>query len=631
MNTSTAAVFGSSTLFSTEPNSNYVVFSRRKNIISLLQKCKNHKQILQVQAQIIKSKNEQDPFIVFELLRLCFRFKSTDYAYKVFQNTQNPNVYLYTALIDGLVLSNSYVDAMWAYSKMVSEDVVPDNYALTPVLKACGLQLALKEGREVHGRVLKLGLSSNRSVKLKLLELYGKCGEFNDAKKVFDKMPEQDVVPWTVVISSYLDYGLVGEANAIFDETRNKDTVCWTAMIDGLVRNGEMNRALEFFREMQRESVRPNEVTLVCVLSACSHLGALELGRWVHSYVGKYAFEVNSILGSSLINMYSRCGSIDEAQSVFVRMKEKDVSAYNSIIVGFAMNGRSTEAIEKFKEMIRCGLQPSRITFVGLLNACSHGGLVDLAFKMLNAMTIEYGIEPQIEHYGCVVDLLGRLGRLEEAYKFIEELNIGPDHKMWSSLLSACKIHGNLQLGERVAKVLFDLGNADSGTYVLLSNVYASLGKWEEAAQVRAKMKESQMQKEPGCSSIEVKNEIHEFFVGDFRHPKSEDIYRKLDEINQMLRSRGYSAATEVALQDIGDPEKEWSLAIHSERLAICYGLISTEPGTTLRVIKNLRVCNDCHSMIKLVAKVTHRKIVVRDRNRFHHFENGACSCGDYW
>ncbi|XP_031268604.1 pentatricopeptide repeat-containing protein ELI1, chloroplastic-like [Pistacia vera] len=194
-----------------------------------------------------------------------------------------------------------------------------------------------------------------------------------------------------------------------------------------------------------------------------------------------------------------------------------------------------------------------------------------------------------------------------------------------------CKIHGNLQLGEQIAKTLLDCGNADSGTYILLSNAYASTGKWKEAAQMRVKMKEAGIQKEPGCSSIEVNNEIHEFILGAIRHPQREKIYKKLEELNQMLKLKGYSPSTEVVLHDIEDREKEWALAIHSERLAICYGLISTKPYTPLRVVKNLRVCNDCHTMIKLIAKITERKIVVRDRNRFHHFENGACSCGDYW
>ncbi|KAJ7009123.1 hypothetical protein NC653_007689 [Populus alba x Populus x berolinensis] len=307
--------------------------------------------------------------------------------------------------------------------------------------------------------------------------------------------------------------------------------------------------------------------------------------------------------------MYSRCGDIDEAQR----------------------HGKSVEAIELFRGLIKQGLTPSSVTFVGVLNACSHGGLAELGFEIFHSMAKDYGIEPQIEHYGCMVDLLGRLGRLEEAYGFIRMMKVAPDHVMLGALLSACKIHGNLELAERVAKSLVACKNADSGTYILLSNAYSSSGKWKEAAEVRTNMREEGIEKEPGCSSIEVNNEIHEFLLGDLRHPQKEKIYKKLEELNQILRLEGYTPATEVVLHDIEKSEKEWALAIHSERLAICYGLISTKPLTTIRVVKNLRVCNDCHLTIKLISNITMRKIVVRDRNRFHHFENGVCSCGDYW
>ncbi|OMO65320.1 hypothetical protein CCACVL1_21555 [Corchorus capsularis] len=515
---------------------------------------------------------------------------------------------------------------------MIDRSIVPDKYVITSVLKACGSNLALREGKEVHGQAVKLGLGSNRLITMKLMELYGKCGEFDFARKVFDKMVERDVVASTIMINCYLDYGLVEQAIEVFDQVWIKDTVCWTAMTDGLVKNGEMNRALEMFRAMQKDNVRPNEVTIVCVLSACSQLGALELGRWVHSYMGKkHGIELNHFVGGALINMYARCGDIDEAERVFAMMKERNVITYNLMISGLAMHGKSVEAIETFQGMIKQGILPTSVSFVAVLNACSHGGLVDLGFEIFHSMTRDYGIEPQIEHYGCMVDLLSRVGRLQEAYDFIRSLKIAPDQVMLGAFLSACKIHGNLELGEQIARTLINDGVVDSSTYVLLSNVYASSGKWNEAAQIRAKMKEGGIQKEPGCSSIEVNNEIHEFLLGDIRHPQKEKIYKKLEELNQILREEGYTPATEVVLHDIEDWEKEHALAIHSERLAICYGLISTRPCTTIRVVKNLRVCDDCHSMIKLIAKITRRKIVVRDRKRFHHFENGSCSCGDFW
>ncbi|GAB4830368.1 hypothetical protein Ancab_020005 [Ancistrocladus abbreviatus] len=617
------------------PNSNRISNSNGskhpRQFISLLQRSKNIHQIYQLHAYIIKTGHDQNPFVIFGLLRRCSDFNSIEYAFKIFQKIRNRNVYLYTALIDGFVSSSSYFDAILAYHKMIYQSIIPDNYVITSVLKACGHEMDLKVGKGVHGQALKLGISLERSISLKLVELYGNCGKIDDATRVFEEMPEGDVVGSTVMIGTYMEHGLVDEARSVFDEVVEKDTVCWTAMIDGLVGNGEMNKALELFREMQRENVRPNEVTIVCLLSACSQLGALELGRWVHSYIGKYEIGVNHIVGSALIGMYSRCGSIEEAQRVFDDIFEKDVTTYNSMIVGLAMNGKSSEAIEIFNLMLREGIEPCKISFVGVLNACSHGGLLDLGHEIFHLMTRDYRITPQIEHYGCMIDLFGRVGRLEDAYNFVQRMNITPDHVIWSSLLSACKIHGNLKLGEQIAKHLVNCVDADSSAYVLLSQIYSSLGKWEEAAQARAKMKEADFQKEPGCSSIEVNGEIHEFLLGDIWHPQKDKIYRKLEELNAMLKLEGYAPETETVLQDVEDDARAWALAIHSERLALCYGLVSTEPSRTLRIVKNLRVCSDCHTVIKLITKITGRKIVVRDRKRFHHFENGVCSCGDYW
>ncbi|KAL1208306.1 putative pentatricopeptide repeat-containing protein [Cardamine amara subsp. amara] len=277
------------------------------------------------------------------------------------------------------------------------------------------------------------------------------------------------------MINYYSECGYIKEALELFQDVKIKDKVCWTAMIDGLVRNKEMNKALELFREMQMENVSTNEFTAVCVLSACSDLGALELGRWVHSFVENQKMEV------------------------FKGMRDKDVISYNTMISGLAMHGASFEAIKEFREMVNRGFRPNQVTLVALLNACSHGGLLDIGLEVFNSMWRVFSVEPQIEHYGCIVDLLGRVGRLEEAYRFIENMPMEPDHIMLGALLSACKIHGNMKLGEKIAKRLLASENPDSGTYVLLSNIYASSGKWKESTEVRESMRESGIGKEPGC------------------------------------------------------------------------------------------------------------------------------------
>ncbi|KAH6814442.1 Tetratricopeptide repeat superfamily protein [Perilla frutescens var. frutescens] len=587
------------------PNSNYhnPNSNHRKNAISLLQNCRNLDQIAPIHTNIIKNGQEHDHFVVFELLRACSRFDAIDYAIEIFRRSRKPNVYVYTALIDGLVASGSYNYAISLYVQMIENFVFPDNFVINSALKACGLELDLEIGKQIQAHGLKLGLCSNRQVKLKLMELYGKCGEFDDMKKVFNEMPERDAVAMTVVISSYLEHKLVERACSVFDLVKGKDTVCWTAMIDGLVRNNEMSKALEYFRRMQREGVSANEVTVVCVLSACSQLGALELGKWTHSYVEKYDIKVNHFVASALINMYSRCGSIEEAVRVFEEAKEKEVSTYNSMIVGLALNGKSAEAVQIFKRMINEGSRPTSITFVGVLNACSHGGLVDIGFEIFKSMELDYDIEPRVEHYGCMVDLLGRAGHVHEAYKFIQKMKVAPDHIMWGSLLSTCKAHKKYELGENVAKSLLDDSCSDTGTYIIASNFYSSWGKWDEALVVRGKLKERGIEKEPGSSSIEVNGEIHEFLLGDIRHPQKKAIYTKLEEMDQKLRAEGYHPQVDSVSQDLVDEEKERALAIHSERLAICYGLISTEPCSSVRIVKNLRVCDDCHTMMKLISK----------------------------
>ncbi|XP_057780830.1 putative pentatricopeptide repeat-containing protein At5g59200, chloroplastic [Salvia miltiorrhiza] len=613
------------------PNSNS---NRRKNTIFHLQNCRNLDQIAPIHTNIIKNGQEHDHFIAFELLRACSRFDAIDYAIKVFRRTRQPNVYVYTALIDALVAAGSHHRAITSYVQMIENSVYPDNFVINSVLKACGLELDLGIGKQIHCHGLKLGLCSNRQVKLKLMELYGKCAKFDEMQKLFDEMPERDVVAMTVMISSYLEHRLVERACVAFDLVEVKDAVCWTTMIDGLVRNEEMSKALECFRRMQREGVRANEVTAVCMLSACAHLGALELGKWVHSYIKKCYIKVNHFVASALITMYSRCGSIEEAESVFLEAKEKEVSTYNSMIAGFALNGKTMEAIEMFQTMVNEGIRPTSITFVGVLNACSHGGFVDVGLKIFESMENDYGLEPRVEHYGCLIDLLGRAGRVHEAYELIQETRVAPDHIMLGSLLSSCKAHRAFELGEKVVKTLLAhefSESCDAGTYILVSNFYSSWGKWDEALLARAELRKKGVEKEPGSSSIEVGGEIHEFLLGDSSHPRREEIYAKMEEMDQKLRGEGYHPRIDGVLQDVGDREKARALAIHSERLALCYGLISSEEGSSLRIVKNLRVCDDCHAMIKLVSKVSGRKIVMRDRNRFHHFENGRCSCGDYW
>jgi len=392
-----------------------------------------------------------------------------------------------------------------------------------------------------------------------------------------------------------------------------------------------IKEAIEMFREMQMGEVSPNYVTMISVLPAISRLGALELGKWVHLYVEKNGIEIDDVLGSALVDMYSKCGSVDKALQVFERLPKKNTITWSAIIGGLAMHGQANDAIDYFARMERAGVTPSDVTYIGVLSACSHAGLVDEGQSFFNHMVKEVSLEPRIEHYGCMVDLLGRAGHLEEAEKLVLNMPIKPDDVIWKALLGACKMHGNIEMGKRVAETLMDMAPHDSGSYVALSNMYASSENWEAVAEVRLMMREMDIRKDPGCSWIELDGVIHEFLVEDESHPRAKEIHSMLQEISKQLRLIGYRPDTAKVLLKMDEEEKESALHYHSEKIAVAFGLISTSPHTPLRIVKNLRICEDCHSSMKLISETYKRKIIVRDRKRFHHFEHGSCSCKDYW
>lgn len=576
---------------------------------------------------MLRQAHENNPILNFKLQKSYSSLGRLDRSVSLFHRTANPNVFFYTAIINAHSARGLHFEALDLYVQMLCQGVEPNGFTFSSLLKCCSIQ----DGILLHSHVIKFGFDGDLFVRTGLLDVYAKGGDVVSARQLFDTMPERSLVSLTAMLSCHAKHGDLDDARELFDGMQERDVVCWNVMIDGYTQHSRPNDALTLFRRMLKAKVKPNEVTILSVLSACGQLGALELGKWVHSYIGNNNLRVNVLVGTALIDMYGKCGRLDDARLIFDNIPTKDVVVWNSMIVGYAMHGFSQEALELFDEMCRLGFRPTDITFIGVLNACAHGGLVSEGKKLFSLMKEAYNLQPKVEHYGCMVNLLGRAGNLEEAYELIEGMSIDPDPVLWGTLLGACRLHSNLSLGEEIAEFLVSRNLANDGTYVLLSNIYASLGNWEGVAKVRAMMKETGIQKEPGCSSIEINNKVHEFLAGDLRHPKSKEIYMMLEEINRRLEAHGYSPRIDTVLHDVGEREKEQSLRVHSERLAISFGLISTSPGTTIKIVKNLRVCSDCHTVTKLISKITGRRIVVRDRNRFHHFENGTCSCGDYW
>jgi pentatricopeptide repeat protein len=451
------------------------------------------------------------------------------------------------------------------------------------------------------------------------------------AWKAFDQMPERDVVSWNTVIAGYAQNGSIEDASQLFGRMPEKDVISWNTMIAAYAQIGHGEEAMKLFCQMQRVGVRPIQTTFTSLLSASASLASIEQGKQHHTYIFKIGFSSEVFVGNALIAMYAKCGHIDDARQVLDEMPERDVVSWNSLITGFALHGRGKEALQLFEQMQLLDIKPNNTTFIGILSACSHAGLVDEGWQYFYSMNRDNCITPTAGHYACMVDLLARAGCLKEAEEFIDEMPFKLDAVAWGSLLGACRVHVNTEVAKRAAEHLFELEPENAGTYVLLSNIYAAAGRWNDAAKIRILMKDRGVKKKPGCSWIKVKNKVHTFVVGDRLHPQTDAIYATLERLAGKMQEEGYVPNTNVVLHSVDEGEKENVLRHHSEKLALAFGLNNTAPGTPIHIFKNLRVCDDCHMATKFISKIVHREIVMRDANRFHHFKDGLCSCGDYW
>ncbi|CAK7325026.1 unnamed protein product [Dovyalis caffra] len=521
-----------------------------------------------------------------------------NYAHNIFTNIQSPNVFTWNTMIRGYAESENPKPAIELYNHM---ELKPDTHTFPFLLKAVSKVVNVRAGEKIHSHVTKNGFESLLFVQNSLLHMYAACGRYESAYNIFEFMPEKDIV-------------------------------AWNSVINGFALNGKPNEALTLYKKMVSEGVEPDGFTMVSLLSACAELAALALGRRAYVYMVKVGLNTNLHSSNALLDLYAKCGTISEAHKIFDEMgTRRNAVSWTSLIVGLAVNGFGKEALDHFKEMEREELVPSEITFVGVLYACSHCGMVNEGFHYFRRMKEEYEIVPIMEHHGCMVDLLGRAGLVKEAYEYIQDMPLQPNAVIWRTLLGACTIHGHLGLGAFARAQLLHLEPKESGDYVLLSNLYASEQRWSDVHEVRRRMLNEGVRKTPGHSLVELGNQVHEFVMGDKTHPQSKAIYEMLVEIAKKLRLAGYVPQTANVLADIEEEEKESALFYHSEKIAIAFMLVNTLPGTPIRIIKNLRVCADCHLAIKLISKVFEREIVVRDCSRFHHFRDGYCSCKDYW
>ncbi|XP_050369052.1 pentatricopeptide repeat-containing protein At5g48910-like [Argentina anserina] len=635
--------------------------------LPLLEKCKTITELRQLHAHIIKSNLVNHTSTITKLISLCSHHGDPHHALSVFHRIPDPNPFIFFSLINQMSESSCPLEALLFYAQMLTslQSLNRIEFLIPALLKACGKSRALEEGRQVHGQIVKTRMLFDPYVANALIRMYSELGCVGLAHRVFDTMHVRDQVSWNSLISGYLRAGEIELADGVFNEIPERDLVCcnamidgymksgqcelaeevfrtlydkdvvtWTSMISGYVVNDRQKEALGFFREMLRQGVRPDAPALVSVLSAIADLGFVEEGKWVHSYICMNEIGLSSgFIGSALVDMYAKCGHIENACRVFEDICHiRNIGDWNCMISGLAMHGLGHEALDIFLDMKIKDIEPDEITFLGLLTACNHGGLVDEGKYCFELMQEKYRLVPKIQHYGCIVDLLGRAGHLEEAVNVIQNMPIVADAIVWKAVLSACTIHGNVAIGEGAALRAIDLAPEDSSCYILLSNLYAKVGRWDDVGKVRLTMKQRGLRKVPGSSSVLVNGKVHEFFAGkEINVVYSVEVRTKIEEIVSRLKLEGYQPDLSQVLLDMEEESKEQSLILHSEKMALAFGLINRSKGSPIHIVKNLRICYDCHSFIKLVSGVYNCRIVVRDQNRFHQFESGSCSCKDFW
>lgn len=556
--------------------------------------------VKELHGYVIRNKLQSNDLVSNALIAAYAKCGSLESAGHVFDGMEMKAVSSWNALIGGHAQNGDAGKAMDLFLQMTSLGIEPDWFSIGSLLLACAHLKDLLNGKSIHGFVLRNGLEMDSFIKISLLSLYNQCGETSVSRVLFDAMEE-------------------------------KDSVSWNAMISGYAQNGLPEDSLHLFRRLLRDGYEPSMIAMTSAFMACAELSALRLGREAHGFALKANFSEDAFVGSSIIDMYAKCGSVEQACSFFSNLKNKDAVSWTVMITGYGINGFGREAINLFDEMQGEGLKPDAFTYVGILLACCHAGLVEEGLQYFEEMKNKHGVEPKLEHYACVADMLGRAGRLAEAARLVEDMPAEPDGRIWGALLGACRIHGNVSLGGKVADKLLELEPDRAEHHVLASNLYASTGRWDDARRIRKRMKEIGLRKDPGCSWMDVGGRVYNFVAGDNRLPEAEEIRMMWSSLEGKIRGIGYVPDTDSVLHELEEEEKLEILRGHSEKQAIAFGLLKTRGNTKVRVCKNIRMCRDCHKAAKFVSRVVGREIVVRDNKRFHHFRDGFCSCRDFW
>lgn len=552
----------------------------------------------------VKRGMDKELFVCNALIDVYGKLGMLEDARGVFDGMECRDLVTWNSIVSGHEQGGQVAAAVKMFRGMMDSGVSPDVLTLVSLASAVAQCGDGCRGRSVHCYVMRRGWDVGDIIAgNSIVDMYAKLSKIEAAQRMFDIMPVRDAVSWNTLITGY-------------------------------TQNGLANEAIERYGHMQKdEGLRAVQGTIVSVLPAYSHLGALQQGMRMHALSVKTGLSLDVYVGTCLIDLYAKCGKLADAMLFFQNMPRRSTGPWNAIMAGLGVHGHGAKALGLFSQMQQEGIKPDHVTFVSLLAACSHAGLVDQGRSFFDMMQITYGITPIAKHYACMVDMLGRAGQLDEAFNFIQSMSIKPDSAVWGALLGACRIHGNVEMGKVASQNLFQLDPENVGYYVLMSNMYAKVGKWDGVDEVRSLVRRQNLQKTPGWSSIEVKRSVNVFYSGNQTepHPQHEEIQAELRNLLAKMKTIGYVPDCSFVLQDVEEDEKEHILNNHSERLAIAFGIINTPSRTPLHIYKNLRVCGDCHNATKYISKITEREIIVRDSNRFHHFKDGHCSCGDFW
>ncbi|MQL81416.1 hypothetical protein Taro_013879 [Colocasia esculenta] len=581
-----------------------------------LQHSRGLRSVLSAHARVLKSGLSRHATTANHLINAYVRHGDAAHAEHAFEDMSgSANVVSWTSVMAGHVAAGRPDRALSLLRGMPEGGVRPNAFTLCTAVNACAALAIAETGRQVHAVAEVSGLRNDLVVSTALVDMYGKSNRVDDARHVFDRMQCRNVVSWGSMLWVHAQNARAHEVLDLFGQ---------------FLRNGDGGGG--------GTSFPPNHFMLCSVVSACASLGRLGPGKSAHAAVIRRGHGENDVIDGALVDMYAKCGCIEYSQKVFRQMDSPTVIPFTAMIVAAARHGLVNVSLEMFDDMLARGLRPNEVTFVGVLHACSHAGLVDRGLEYLDSMSKSHGVRPSSKHYTCAVDMLGRAGRVDEAYDISKGMEVEGEEAvlLWTTLLSAGRKHRRLDIVEMARARLREYGKDMAGAYVMMSNTYAAAGRWENAVGVRMEMVRRGIRKDPGCSWVEVKDAVHVFYVGDASScGRGEEVLQMVRELEEKMREMGYAhgggGAITAAAADDEEPAGKPAVGLHSEMLALAFALIGLPNGGTIRVMKNLRMCGDCHEAFKLASVIVGRKLVVRDLNRFHHFSGGTCTCGDYW